>query len=56
METRKKYNYFYNGQAIQKSRFLEAVPEDWEDEADNNMGYYTYGYYKAVLREEETED
>jgi hypothetical protein len=42
----KKYNYFYNKTSITKNRFLESVPENWEDNIENNE--YSYGYYKAV--------
>lgn len=46
----KKYNYFYDGQAITKSQFLTSVPENWEDDVDEN-GEYHFGYYKAILRD-----
>lgn len=49
------YNYFYNGEAIQRSRFLEVVPENWEENLDE-YGEYSYGYYRAVKRDEEHED
>ena len=47
MKTRKIYNYFYNGVAIQKSQFIESVPSNWENEV-NEYGEYSYGYYRAV--------
>ena len=46
----KNYNYFYNGIAILKAQFLASVPEDWEKDVKD--GYYTWGYYKAIEREE----
>lgn len=45
----RKFNYFYNGQPITKSAFLNAVPENWENEVEN--GEYSYGYYRAVKRD-----
>ena len=48
----KTYNYTYDGQAIQKSRFEANVPKDWEKEYDELKGY-SWGYYSAVEREEE---
>tara|TARA_B100001146_G_C16194347_1_gene440815 strand:- start:1336 stop:1482 length:147 start_codon:yes stop_codon:yes gene_type:complete len=46
----KKYNYFYYGTPIQKSRFEENVSENWEDEYDKIKGY-SFGGYSAVERE-----
>lgn len=48
----KKYNYFYDGQAIPKSQFLENVPENWEEDVDE-YGEYSWGYYRAIEREED---
>ena len=44
------YNYFYNGQAISKSRFENAAPENWENGIDEN-GEYSFGYYRAIQRD-----
>lgn len=46
----KTYNYFYYGQAIQKSQFLENVPENWEEDVDE-YGEYSWGGYRAIERE-----
>ena len=43
-----KYNYFYDGQAITKSQFLKAVPDNWED--DIKDGEYNWGSYRAIER------
>jgi len=48
----KKYNYFYNQQAIPESQFLSAVPKDWEN--DVIAGESSWGYYRAIEREENT--
>jgi hypothetical protein len=48
----KTYNYFYDGQPITKKQFLAAVPENWESEVDE-LGEYSYGYYRAVQRDED---
>ena len=50
----KKYNYYYDGQPIPKSQFLEAVPEDWGKDV-NEFGEYSWGYYRANLIEEDNE-
>ena len=42
----KKYNFFYNGQAISKEIFLANVPKDWESQVEN--GEYSFGYYRAT--------
>jgi hypothetical protein len=42
----KKFNYFYNGQPITKSAFLNNVPDNWEDNV-NEHGEYSWGYYRA---------
>jgi hypothetical protein len=42
----KKFNYFYNGQPITKSAFLNNVPDNWEDNV-NEYGEYSWGYYRA---------
>ena len=42
----KKFNYFYYGMPIQKSEFLKAVPENWQDEVVN--GSFSWGGYRAV--------
>ena len=42
----KTYNYFYNGTPIQKSAFLNNVPDNWENEVDE-YGEYSWGYYRA---------
>ena len=47
----KKFNFFYNGQAITKSQFLSEVPENWESELVD--GEYSWGYYRAVEIETE---
>lgn len=44
-----EYNHFYNGRAISKMNFLSNVPTNWEDDVKN--GEYSYGYYRAILRE-----
>jgi hypothetical protein len=49
----KKYNYYYNGQSITKSEFEKRVPKNWNKKV-NKLGEYSYGYYKAVEREEQT--
>jgi hypothetical protein len=46
----KKYNYFYDGQQIPKAQFLQAVPENWENEVID--GEYYWGYYRAIEIEE----
>jgi len=51
----KKYNYFYNGQPIQRSRFLSVIPGDWEKDVDENSEY-SWGYYRAIEREEDEEE
>lgn len=43
----RKFNFFYAGNPITKSAFLNAVPENWENEIDE-YGEYSYGYYRAV--------
>lgn len=43
-----RFNYFYDGRAITKSRFEENVPEDWKNDLDE-YDEYSYGYYRAVL-------
>ena len=48
----KKYNYFYDGQAIPRSRFLKNVPENWEEDVDE-YGEYSWGYYRAIKMEED---
>jgi len=48
----KKYNYFYNGQAITQMQFIMNVPKNWEDYVDD-FCEYSYGYYMAIEREEE---
>ena len=45
----KRYNYFYDGVAIQKSNFLKNVPENWEQEVID--GFYSFGYYSAYERD-----
>lgn len=50
----KKYNYFYNGQAISRDQFLSNVPKNWENEVDE-YGTYSYGYYRANERDEDGE-
>lgn len=45
-----KFNFFYNGVAITKSRFEENVPKNWENDLDK-YDEYSYGYYRAVLRD-----
>lgn len=47
----KTYNYFYNRQPITKAQFLQAVPKNWESEVENVE--YSWGYYRAVEKEEE---
>jgi len=51
----KTYNYTYYGTAIQKSRFEENVPKDWEDEYDDIKGY-SYGGYDAVEVQKDEDD
>ena len=46
----KKYNYFYNGQPIPKDQFLQAVPENWENEVVDSV--YSCGYYHVTEIEE----
>lgn len=43
----KTYNYTYYSQTIQKSRFEQNVPKDWEKEYDEINGY-SYGGYRAI--------
>lgn len=43
----KRFNYYYDGTAIPKERFLQAVPENWQEEL-NKYGEYSYGSYRAV--------
>lgn len=47
----KKYNYYYNKEAISKSEFLSKVPENWEQDVVN--GEYHYGCYSAIERIED---
>lgn len=47
IEIMKTYNYTYYGATIQKSRFEQNVPKDWEKEYDTINGY-SYGGYRAV--------
>lgn len=47
---RPAYNYFYSGQPINRANFEAAVPENWQDEIDE-LGEYSYGYYRAQLRD-----
>jgi len=56
METKKtkKYNYFYYGMPITRSKFLEAVPEKWEDWVIN--GYFSWGGYDAEEIDEEIDE
>jgi hypothetical protein len=44
----KTYSYYYNGQPITKSQFLQSVPDNWESEVID--GEYSSGYYRAVER------
>ena len=44
------YNYTHNGQTISKSIFITGVPINWENEL-NEYGEYSYGYFKATLRD-----
>ena len=44
----KTYNYYYNGQPITRSQFLQSVPDNWENELID--GEYSNGYYRAVER------
>jgi hypothetical protein len=44
----KTYSYYYNGQSITKSQFLQSVPDNWENEVID--GEYSSGYYRAVER------
>ena len=44
---KKRFNYFYDGVAIQKSRFIKAVPSTWKKEI-NKHGEYSFGYYRAI--------
>ena len=45
MKTR-RFNYFYNGEAIPKRNFTNNVPENWEKDLDQ-YGNYSDGYYSA---------
>jgi len=47
-QTMKTYSYYYNGQSITKSQFLQSVPDNWESEVID--GEYSSGYYRAVER------
>jgi hypothetical protein len=48
----KTYNYFYYGQAITRSEFINNVPENWEENIKNfneySYGGYNYGGYRAI--------
>ena len=44
------YNYTHNGQPISKAIFITGVPMNWEKEV-NEYGEYSYGYFKATLRD-----
>jgi hypothetical protein len=44
------YNYTHNNQPITKSIFTSSVPLNWENEV-NEFGEYSYGYFKAILRD-----
>jgi hypothetical protein len=46
----KNYNYTHNGQPIAKLNFICNVPNNWESQVDE-YGEYSYGYYKATLRD-----
>jgi len=43
------YNYYYDNQPISKMQFLANVPVDWEKDV-NELGEFTYGYYRAIER------
>lgn len=45
------FNYFYDGVPIPMKHFLSAVPNDWVNHVID--GTYSYGYYRAILIEEE---
>ena len=44
----KTYNYFYNGTPITRAQFEAVAPIDWEENCDE-LGDYSYGYYRATL-------
>ena len=46
----KNYNYTHDNQPITKSIFIANVPNNWENEI-NEYGEYSYGYFKATLRD-----
>ena len=45
----KNYNFFYDGNAINRKTFENAVPVNWESEVIN--GEYSYGYFRAIERD-----
>lgn len=47
INSRKIYNYYYDGQPISTIRFLSSVPKNWENKVDKN-GEYSWGYYRAI--------
>lgn len=51
----KTYNYTYYGAAIQKSRFEQNVPKNWEKEYDELNGFSNGGYRAIEVQKEEEE-
>jgi hypothetical protein len=44
------FNYFKNGIAITKAQFESVVPANWQENL-NEYGEYSWGYFKAILRD-----
>ena len=55
LETMKNYNFTYYGTTIQRSRFENNVPKDWESEYDSLKGY-SWGGYDANKVDNNEED
>ena len=46
----KKFNFYYKNIPITRGQFEMNVPPNWQDKIDE-YGCYSYGYYKAVERD-----
>jgi len=51
----KNYNFTYYGTTIQRSKFEDNVPKDWESEYDSLKGY-SWGGYDANKVDNNEED
>jgi hypothetical protein len=55
LKTMENYNFTYYGTTIQRSRFEDNVPKDWESEYDSLKGY-SWGGYDANKVDNNEED